>query len=160
MTIDNKFYSVIQTNTSLNSQNSVLPQQEFSQILAQTMQNKETQSQAKFTGNVYEDGQNGLLNDEEKRVLPVIISAAQFAVGSDFASKVAGVKLNDFDINFDEFGGLVKQRDVLANGTQAEKMALLTAYKQALENGRVIPQDGRQGLNVAIEYINKALGNL
>lgn len=160
MTIDNKFYSITQTNANLNLQNSVSSQQEFSQILTQTMQSKETQNQAKFTGNVYEDGQNGLLSDEEKRVLPVIISAAQLIVGSDYASKVAGVKFDDFDINFDEFGGRVKQKETLANGTQAEKMALLTAYKQALENNRVIPQDGRQGLNVAINYINKALGDL
>ena len=47
MTIDNKFYSITQTNANLNSQNSLLSQ-EFSQILTQTIQNKETQSQAKF----------------------------------------------------------------------------------------------------------------
>lgn len=159
MTIDNKFYSITQTNTNLNLQNSLLSQ-EFSQILTQTTQNKETQSQAKFTGNVYEDGQNGLLSDEEKRVLPVIIGAAQVVVGSDYASKVAGVKFDDFDINFDEFGGRVKQRETLANGSKTEKAALLTAYKQALESNRVIHRDGRQRLNVAIEYINKALGDL
>lgn len=160
MTIDNKFYSITQTNANLNSQNSLLSQ-EFSQILTQTIQNKETQSQAKFTGNIYEDGQNGLLSDEEKRVLPVIIGAAQVVVGNDLAWKMGKNPFEmDYDFVTDKHSGLTKQRETLTNGDKAEREQLLRAYKQALESNRVIHRNGRQRLNVAIEYINKALGDL
>ena len=117
---------------------------------------QETQGQAKLTGIVYDDKQNGLLNDEEKRVLPVIISGAQWVVGSN----LAGVGLGDFDVNFDSVGGIVRQEEILTSGSKAEKESLLKSYLQTLENGYVIPKGGKKDINIAINYINKVLDSL
>ena len=161
MTIDNKFYSITQTNANLNSQNSVLPQQEFSQILSQTMQSKETQNQAQFSGNTRQDLKNGLISDEEFEAVNLVMDGAMMVVGDDLAWKMGqNPKSANYDFNFDERSGRIKQMETLANGDKTEREQLLRAYKQALENNRVIPQDGRQGLNVAMNYINKALGDL
>ena len=160
MTIDNKFYSITQTNANLNSPNS-LSSQDFSQILSQTMQSKKTQSQAQFSGNTRQDLKNGLISDEEFEAVNLVMDGAMMVVGDDLAWKMGqNPKSANYDFNFDERSGRIKQMETLANGDKTEREQLLRAYKQALENNRVIPQDGRQGLNVAMNYINKALGDL
>lgn len=154
MQIDKGFYFITQTVEYANTQNKTLAQ-DFAQILTQ-----EIQKEAKFTGNVYQDELNDLLSSEEKRILPVVIDAAQYVVGLKMAHKNQLINANDFDINFNEFGGRVKQKEILINGSKAEKMELLNSYKQALEGGYVIPQGGKQALDIAINYIDKALNDL
>lgn len=161
MTIDNKFYSITQANVSLNSQNSVSSQQEFSQILTQTMQDKEAQNQAKFSGNTRQDLKNGLISDEEFEAVNLVMDGAMIVVGDDLAWKMGKNPTSaNYDFNFDERSGRIKQMETLTNGDKTEREQLLRAYKQALENNRVIPQVGKQSVSAAISYINKALGDL
>ena len=160
MTIDNKFYSITQTNANLNSPNS-LSSQEFSQILSQTMQSKETQNQAQFSGNTRQDLKNGLISDEEFEAVNLVMDGAMMVVGDDLAWKMGqNPKSANYDFNFDERSGRIKQMETLANGDKTEREQLLRAYKQALENNRVIPQVGKQSVSATINYINKALGDL
>lgn len=160
MTIDNKFYSITQTNANLNSPNS-LSSQDFSQILSQTMQSKKTQSQAQFSGNTRQDLKNGLISDEEFEAVNLVMDGAMMVVGDDLAWKMGqNPKSANYDFNFDERSGRIKQMETLANGDKTEREQLLRAYKQALENNRVIPQVGKQSVSATINYINKALGDL
>ena len=154
MQIDKGFYSITQTNSSTATLSSKQTNsQEFSQILAQEIQS------TKLSGNTREDLKNGLISREEYDAIDFVMDGARITVGLDLAER-AGKNLNDYDINFDELSGRVKQFQTLINGDKGEREWLLNAYKTAFETNRVIPSDGRKSINAALNYINRALNDL
>lgn len=159
MKIDKGFYSVNQISMGLNSPNNE-PKQDFSQILTQTIQKQETQSQAKLSGDAWQDWQNGLISFDEYELIDFTMDGAQLVAGYRVAWQKTGKEpIDDFDINFDEYGGRVKQKEILTNGSKNEKERWLNSYKQVLEEGSVMPTDPR-ALGKTIDYINRVLNGL
>lgn len=161
MQIDKGFYSITQANSSTATLSSKQTNsQEFSQILAQTMQSQDTQSQAKLSGNAWQDWQNGLISFQEYETIDLIMDATKFVAGYRLAWQKTGIEFDNFDINYNEYG-LVKQREILENGDKTEKEKWLNSYKQVLKEGSVMPRDGTtKAINAAIEYIDKVLNSL
>lgn len=157
---DYGFYKITDENPSSNAKSTNSSESEFSQILADTLQSQETQTQPKLTGDDYTDYQNGLLSDEERMEISIVLDAAQIVVGWDIARQKTGTTYQNFDFVSDKYGGMIKQRETLINGSDAQRAKLLNAYKQAIEDGCAVPSGGQRVIVKTLAYINRVLEGL